>query len=209
MHLSRQYTCWSLRCSWSIACRHCSNCILTIDLTPGFNGLGKLQRQLQDETRVISVWWFGATYIRDFAVSPKLFGGIHLRAGARPTNGISIEFEIRSKFGVLLFKICSSDHNEILHTSRQCNCRDVCKISLWSVESIFYQSMANFGRILNSIEILLVGRAPGRCFTTHGELIKWVFMGLKICWLFVHHDRYVVKFVLKIRPPHHRCWAVI
>ena len=23
-HLSRQYNCWSLRCSWSIACRRCS-----------------------------------------------------------------------------------------------------------------------------------------------------------------------------------------
>ena len=36
--------------------------------------------------------------------------------GARPTNGISIKFEIRSKFGGLWFKTCSIDHNEILHT---------------------------------------------------------------------------------------------
>ena len=53
--------------------------------------------------------------------------------GARPTNGISIEFEIRPKFAVLWFKMFSTDHNEILHTSRQLRCRDVCKISLWSV----------------------------------------------------------------------------
>ena len=33
--------CWSLRCSWSIACRRCSNYIFVLDLTPGFNGLGK------------------------------------------------------------------------------------------------------------------------------------------------------------------------
>ena len=33
--------CWSLRCSWSIACRRCSNYIFILDLTPGFNGLGK------------------------------------------------------------------------------------------------------------------------------------------------------------------------
>ena len=56
--------------------------------------------------------------------------------GARPTNDISIEFEIRPKFAVLWFEIYSTDHNEILHTSRQCNCRDVCKISLWSVRHI-------------------------------------------------------------------------
>ena len=50
------------------------------------------------------------------------------------TNGISIEFEFRSKFVVLWFKTYSTDHNEIMHTSRQCNCRDVWKISLWSVK---------------------------------------------------------------------------
>ena len=41
MHLSRQWTCWSLRCSWSIACRRCSNCIFILDLTSGFNGLDR------------------------------------------------------------------------------------------------------------------------------------------------------------------------
>ena len=51
---------------------------------------------------------------------------------ARPTNDISIEFEIRPKFAVLWFKMYSTDHNEIVHTSRQCNCRDMCKSSLLS-----------------------------------------------------------------------------
>ena len=43
MHLHRQKNCWSLRCSWNIACRRCSNHIriFTLDLTPGFNGLDK------------------------------------------------------------------------------------------------------------------------------------------------------------------------
>ena len=41
MHLSKHKNCWSLRCSWSIACRRCSNYILILDLTHGFNGLGK------------------------------------------------------------------------------------------------------------------------------------------------------------------------
>ena len=36
----RQLNCWSLRCSWSIACWHCSNYIFNLNLTPGFNGLG-------------------------------------------------------------------------------------------------------------------------------------------------------------------------
>ena len=34
------------------------------------------------------------------------------------------------------FKRYSPDHNEIMYTSRQCNYRGVCKISLWSVEHI-------------------------------------------------------------------------
>ena len=58
------------------------------------------------------------------------------RPGARPTNDISIEFEIQPKFAVLSINTYSTDHNEILHTSRQLHCRDVCNISLRSVEHI-------------------------------------------------------------------------
>ena len=50
--------------------------------------------------------------------------------GARPTSDISMEFQIRPKFKVLWFRVHSTDHNEILHISRQCNYCDVCKISL-------------------------------------------------------------------------------
>ena len=50
--------------------------------------------------------------------------------GTCPANDIAIKFEIWPKFAVLWFKMYSTDHNEILHMSRQCNCRDMCKISL-------------------------------------------------------------------------------
>ena len=56
--------------------------------------------------------------------------------GARPTNDISIEFEIRPKFAVLWFKTYSTNPNDILHTSRQLHCRDMSKISFWSVKYI-------------------------------------------------------------------------
>ena len=46
------------------------------------------------------------------------------------TNDISIEFEIRPKFVVLWFKMYPTDHNGILHTPRQCNCRGMRQISL-------------------------------------------------------------------------------
>ena len=61
---------------------------------------------------------------------------INMGSGARPTDGISIELEIRSNFGVLWFKIYSTDHKEILSTSWQCYCRDLYKILLWSSEYI-------------------------------------------------------------------------
>ena len=37
-HLIRQQNCWSFRCSWSIACRRCSNYIFIVDLTSGWRG---------------------------------------------------------------------------------------------------------------------------------------------------------------------------
>ena len=35
------FVCWSLRCSWSIACQRCSTYISILELTLGFNGLGR------------------------------------------------------------------------------------------------------------------------------------------------------------------------
>ena len=48
-HFSRQLNCWSLRCSWSIACRRCSNYIFILNLTPGFNGLSKDNYKMRRE----------------------------------------------------------------------------------------------------------------------------------------------------------------
>ena len=75
---------------------------------------------------------------------------------------------IRPKFAILWFKMFSTDHNEILHMSRQCNCRDVCKISLWSAEYIMNKTITKFNWISNSFETLLVGRAP--CLTREDNL---------------------------------------
>ena len=87
--------------------------------------------------------------------------------GACPTKHISIEFEIRRKFRTPYVRIYSTDHNDILHTSRQWHCRDECKISLWSATYILHKNVLNFHRISNSIEICLVGRAPEQAW------IKW------------------------------------
>ena len=113
----------------------------------------------------------------------------HYFPGTCPTNGISIEFEIRSNFGVLLSIICSIDHNDILHTS-QLHCRDVGKISLWSGEHILNQSTASFDLISNSIKISLVEQAPGRhkslMFVLHmnPRYATWPITNtLGACWL--------------------------
>ena len=46
----RQLNCWSLRCSWSIDCRRCSNYIFILNLTPAFNELGKENCKMRRET---------------------------------------------------------------------------------------------------------------------------------------------------------------
>ena len=63
-HLRVQLNCWPLRCSWSIVCRRCSNYIFILDLTPGFNALGKDNCKTRQETfefgdlvrLVIEIW---------------------------------------------------------------------------------------------------------------------------------------------------------
>ena len=89
------------------------------------------------------------------------------------------KFDIGPNFAVLWFKICSNNHNEISHTSRQCNCRDVCKILMWSVKHILNKSTRNFGRISNSIEISLVGQAPDQDL---GEEIKHFHFSVLTHW---------------------------
>ena len=42
--------CWSIRCSWSIACRRCSNYIFILDLTPGSTKLCKYYCNTRRET---------------------------------------------------------------------------------------------------------------------------------------------------------------
>ena len=71
---------------------------------------------------------------------------------------------IPPKFAMLWFKICFTDHNEILLTSRQYYCHDVCKISLWSAECVMNKSIVKFHWISNLIEISLVGQVPRHCF---------------------------------------------
>ena len=56
---------WSLRCSWSIACRRCSNYIFIMDFTPAFNGSGKDNCKTRCETFkfydfvhfILDIWW--------------------------------------------------------------------------------------------------------------------------------------------------------
>ena len=90
--------------------------------------------------------------------------------GARPTDDISIEFEIKWKSAMLLFITYSTITTKFC--TRHCVVR---KISLWLVKHIFNQSTANFDWISNSIEIPLAGRGPGlsgtRLIKGNGDII--------------------------------------
>ena len=54
-----------------------------------------------------------------------------------------------------------TDHHKILHTPRQCNCRDMCNIPRRSAKHTSNQSTQNPDRIPNSTKKPSVGRAPG------------------------------------------------
>ena len=58
MHLSRQSTCWWLRCSWNITGWLCSNYIFILDLIPGLNRVGKDNYKMRQETFIFRdlVW---------------------------------------------------------------------------------------------------------------------------------------------------------
>ena len=49
-HLVRKFNCYSLRCSWSIACRRCSNYIFVLELMPGSNWFRKDNCKARRET---------------------------------------------------------------------------------------------------------------------------------------------------------------
>ena len=61
MHVSRQWNCWPLSCSWSTTCFRCFNYIFILDLTPGFKWIR--QRQLHDGMRNLYVFGFDAPTI--------------------------------------------------------------------------------------------------------------------------------------------------
>ena len=97
-------------------------------------------------------------------------------------------FRSNSRFQVLLFKMHSTDHNEILHTSLQCYCRDVCKILLWSAEYVMNKSITKFHWISNLIEISSVGWAP-----TLDANYVWItgIPGLALSWSIIcAHDMF-------------------
>ena len=103
---------------------------------------------------------------------------LHQRwAGACPTYGISILFGIWSNIAVLWFKIWSTNHNKILRTSRQCYCREVCKISLWSVEYVMNKSIRRLHWISNSLS---VARAPDHWLTYALHGLPWLATAVHI-----------------------------
>ena len=70
----------------------------------------------------------------------------------------------------------STDHNEILHTSRQCNCHDMYKISVWSVGHVLNFStpkfLSNFEFDRNTVNKM---GGAGKCQSQY----TWTNAGLK------------------------------
>ena len=83
-------------------------------------------------------------------------------SGACPTNDTRTKPETRPKSDALQFNTYPTDHNEISHTPRQCNGRDLCKTAPRSAEHTSNQSTPNPDQNPNPISIPSVGKAPGQ-----------------------------------------------
>ena len=60
-----QWNCRSLRCSWSITCRRCSNYVFILDLTPASLDWAMTTAIRDEKQLTLGIW---ASYIRDFTV---------------------------------------------------------------------------------------------------------------------------------------------
>ena len=70
-HFSRLLNCWSLRCSWSIACRRCSNYIFILQWTLGFNIWTKITTSRDEKRLNFGIWH--VLYQRLYSSYPTIF----------------------------------------------------------------------------------------------------------------------------------------
>ena len=89
MHFSRQLNCWSLRCSW----------IFILNLTPGFNGLGKDDYKMRLEA--FKFWDLVLLILRDFTVLLKA------RLWCSIANALGLPQSCTKPSSAF---VCSSDH---------------------------------------------------------------------------------------------------
>ena len=123
-----------------------------------------------------------AVYLEEYSVQsrPLYSEMLHvIRPGTRPTDDISFKFDQNLQCSGLkcaqpiTTKSCTRHDSIIVLTFARCRCEDsgdLCKISLWSADYIMNKNILKSHWISNSIEIPLVGRAPGRAILGGGEM---------------------------------------
>ena len=118
-------------------------------------------------SRLWELWWSG-THTRTPVRDDQLNEGI-IKGTTAFHQGLVQGIMSQAPVPLTIFR-----SNLKFDKNLDCFRRDVCKMSLWSVAHILNQSTANLGRISNSIEISLVGQAPGPwwcCLTSPAP--KW------------------------------------
>ena len=119
MHLN----CWSIKCSWKIACRRCSGYIFILDLTPGFNGLGKGNCKTRRKT--FKFWDLVPSYIRGLTARPFLhFIKKRYTCGFVALCFVAFKFSVLRKF-MSCFTLILVDVSvplEQLQNSFRCQC---------------------------------------------------------------------------------------
>ena len=94
-----------LRCSWSIACRRCSNYIFILDLIPGFNRLSNNSCMTRQETFKL----MDLTRLRDLTVCSKLLGKLQKSPAPHWYHGLLIESGFYAIF-LLVNLITTTEH---------------------------------------------------------------------------------------------------
>ena len=143
----RQYNFWSLRCSCSISCQHCSNYIFILDLSPGFYGLDKDNCKTRWETfkfcnlvqLILEVWRYLKLKSQEisFAIIPSSdlwdFVRFEFKMSFRwifhiTTLGLWTQSMKFKKFYFALIRNKMIQWGKILHMPWQLCCHGMCKI---------------------------------------------------------------------------------
>ena len=162
-----QLNCWSVRCSKSIACRRCSNYIFILDLTHGFNRLGKDNCKTRRETfefwdlvrLILEIWWYGMSFTAFLKWTFCFWWTSIDRASWRGIDGSTVLYSMDSNnSGWSLFKLVYIHfiiYPNIYILSITTDGANTCAVTRWFLSMGFNNCVLNIIVRLSSVILLI------------------------------------------------------